>query len=407
MGRPSKWGIAGIAMVPALLVTAFASAAGAAGNVDVAQHVTASSARASAASWPQFRYNSSHTGTNTDETTLTTQNVGGLEQVWSTVTPGTYGETDASINNGILYVGTGDGNQYVALSAVTGEYLWSFGSSGGSSALTAPAVSGGIVFVGYGSDLVALHANTGNVLWKYDAGKTIGSSPAVDGGVVYFGSDNGNVYALDAKTGALKWSYKTGGEVEDSPVVVGGDVYVSSDDGDFYAIHDGTKLWSKPYGGASGPYFSSAGYADSTIYVSTDEGDLYALDPSNGSTIWESTDGGPFAIAGDVVYVTWTSVTGGEMSALDASNGQLLWAEGIGFQPSSPVVANGVLYVAGANTVYAFNASTGGSPLWSAPTADSPSSDPVVAGGSVYVGGANGNVDAFGLSVITSSPRRH
>jgi outer membrane protein assembly factor BamB len=32
------------------------------------------------------------------------------------------------------------------------------------------------------------------------------SSPTLAGGMVYFGSGDGNVYALDAKTGALQWS---------------------------------------------------------------------------------------------------------------------------------------------------------------------------------------------------------
>ena len=36
------------------------------------------------------------------------------------------------------------------------------------------------------------------------------SSPAVANGVVYVGSDDGNVYALNASTGAKLWSYATG-----------------------------------------------------------------------------------------------------------------------------------------------------------------------------------------------------
>ena len=35
------------------------------------------------------------------------------------------------------------------------------------------------------------------------------SSPAVANGVVYVGSDDGNVYALNAATGAELWSYTT------------------------------------------------------------------------------------------------------------------------------------------------------------------------------------------------------
>ncbi len=44
-------------------------------------------------------------------------------------------------------------------------------------------------------------------------------------------------YALNASTGALLWKYRTGGpEVESSPAVVNGMLYIGSDDGNLYAF---------------------------------------------------------------------------------------------------------------------------------------------------------------------------
>jgi outer membrane protein assembly factor BamB len=43
-------------------------------------------------------------------------------------------------------------------------------------------------------------------------------------------------YALSAKTGAKLWSYTTGGGVYTSPSVSNGLVYVGSDDGNVYAL---------------------------------------------------------------------------------------------------------------------------------------------------------------------------
>jgi outer membrane protein assembly factor BamB len=57
----------------------------------------------------------------------------------------------------------------------------------------------------------------------------------VANGVVYVGSDDGNLYALDAGTGAKLWSYAAGG-VDSSPTVVNGVVYVGSDDHKIYAF---------------------------------------------------------------------------------------------------------------------------------------------------------------------------
>ena len=62
------------------------------------------------------------------------------------------------------------------------------------------------------------------------------SSPTVLDGVVYVGSEDGNVYAADAATGALRWIYQTGAGVHSAPVVSDGVVYVGSGDSYLYAL---------------------------------------------------------------------------------------------------------------------------------------------------------------------------
>ena len=75
-------------------------------------------------------------------------------------------------------------------------------------------------------------------MWSFATGDQISTSgPAVANGVVYFGSDDDNVYALNAVTGAKLWSYTTGSAVQtSSPAVVNGMVYVGSNDGKVYAF---------------------------------------------------------------------------------------------------------------------------------------------------------------------------
>jgi eukaryotic-like serine/threonine-protein kinase len=46
----------------------------------------------------------------------------------------------------------------------------------------------------------ALDAATGHLRWAYTTGNTVGSSPAVAGGTVYVGSDDGSVYAFNARS---------------------------------------------------------------------------------------------------------------------------------------------------------------------------------------------------------------
>src|ERR1700722_13363660 len=42
--------------------------------------------------------------------------------------------------------------------------------------------------------------------WSYTTGNQVFSSPTVVDGVVYIGSNDGNLYALKARSGALQWS---------------------------------------------------------------------------------------------------------------------------------------------------------------------------------------------------------
>ena len=65
----------------------------------------------------------------------------------------------------------------------------------------------------------ALDAETGAVLWVTVTGGDVNSSPVVEKGIVYVGSDDNYVYALDAATGAQVWSYDTGGAVHSTAVI--------------------------------------------------------------------------------------------------------------------------------------------------------------------------------------------
>jgi outer membrane protein assembly factor BamB len=54
--------------------------------------------------------------------------------------------------------------------------------------------------------------------------------------MVYFGSDDGNLYALHAQTGTKVWNFTTNGSIQSSPAVANGVVYFGSDDGNLYAV---------------------------------------------------------------------------------------------------------------------------------------------------------------------------
>jgi len=72
--------------------------------------------------------------------------------------------------------------------------------------------------------------------------------PVIVGDSVFVGSfANDKVYCLDQATGQVRWSFFTEGPVRMAPAVEGGRVFVGSDDGRIYCLEasDGSLLWSR------------------------------------------------------------------------------------------------------------------------------------------------------------------
>lgn len=138
-----------------------------------------------------------------------------------------------------MYIGTGSPAYVYALDAATGTERWFTPES---AIYSSPAVVDGLLYIGStDGNHYALDTATGTRRWAFPAGSGVDTSPAVADGVVYFGSSGdirtqGGAYALDAATGTKKWAYPTSGGVRSSPAVVDGVVYIGSDGGYVYAL---------------------------------------------------------------------------------------------------------------------------------------------------------------------------
>jgi eukaryotic-like serine/threonine-protein kinase len=231
------------------------------------------------------------------------------------------------------------------------------------------------------------------VKWKFQTGDRIVSSPVHKDGVIYFGSDDGNVYAVDAVDGRQRWKRKTGGPVSSTPAIAGNLLYVGSYDGKFYALdtNTGATQWRFSTTGerrfeAKGlhglqpknqtiadpfdVYLSSAVVEAGVVYFGSGDGNVYALDALSGDLKWRFPTGNVVhaspAYANGVVFVgSWDSY----FYAIDASTGRERWRfhggedpvihNQVGFQ-SSPAVVNGVVYTGCRDSnLYAIDASTG------------------------------------------------
>ena len=297
---------------------------------------------------------------------------------WKFSTGGAVFSTPA-ISQGVLYVGSTDGNLY-AIDAQSGTQKWKFPA--GVRITSSPAVAGGLVyFASYSGSFIALDSATGQVKWKFATGgehrftaKHIHgaqpaaesdpdpfdvylSSPAVGDGVVYFGSGDGNVYALDAASGALKWKHPTGDVVHASPALANGTVFVGSWDSYFYALDAATGAEKWRFKTGEDPDIhnqvgiqSSAAVADGVVYFGCRDSNFYAVDSQTGRQKWAFNNKGSWVVGSPAVRdgkVYFATSDTGLFHALDAKTGATIFSLDFKHWPlfSSPAVAGNTAYV--------------------------------------------------------------
>ncbi len=330
-------------------------------------------ARAYAGDATTFRGDSAHTGVY--QGTGVTQFAG---VKWKFHTHG-YVNSSPALSNGVVYVGSADGYVY-AVSADTGTLRWKFAT--GSRVVSSPTVANGAVYLlSYDSHFYALDAASGKVRWKF---KTAGehrfeaphlhgtlpvdemmpdpfdmylSSPVVTGGLVYFGSSDGNIYALDATSGTLSWKFKTGNVVHASPAVADGTLYVGSWDSYFYALDakSGKVRWRFKTG--EDPVIhnqvgiqSSASVGSGMVYFGCRDSHLYALDAATGALRWSIPTHGSWVISSPAIddgQLYFATSDSGLFYSVDARSGKVGFSLDFKQWPmfSSPAIAGRMAYI--------------------------------------------------------------
>ena len=119
------------------------------------------------------------------------------------------------------------------------QLKWAFGFPNGSSAYGQPAVAGGRLFVGSDNGFVySLDAATGCVYWSFEAKGGVRTAinlgqintPGGTRHVAYFGDLRANVFAIDAETGAVIWTHRVDphpfARITGAPTLANGRLYV-------------------------------------------------------------------------------------------------------------------------------------------------------------------------------------
>ena len=81
-----------------------------------------------------------------------------------------------------------------------------------------------------------LDAKTGKALWTFTTRARVDSSPAVAGGRVYIGSNDGRFYVLQLATGTKVWEFEAGAALSASPAIADGKVVIGAQDGRLYCF---------------------------------------------------------------------------------------------------------------------------------------------------------------------------
>jgi outer membrane protein assembly factor BamB/actin-like ATPase involved in cell morphogenesis len=299
--------------------------------------------------------------------------------------------------------GGGDADRASSGGARQPSQLWSFDT--GRPISGRPALVGGTLYFGSQNGTVyALDRNDGRIIWKYATGRNVMSSPQVLDGVVYTANMEGFVFALGADRGDLRWRAKAGVGIIASPTIANGILYISSNDKALYAFDlTGRQLWRFPTGGAMWP---TPAVADGLVYVGSQDGHLYAVDAITGRQRWSTAIGGVYSSPTVVDGAVFVGSTNNRLYSLEARTGVVRWSFSTnGLVSSSPVVAGGTVYVGSFDgSIYAVDARTGGE-RWRFGVDESKIvySSPAVADGVVYVGSHAARV--YALDAATGAKR--
>jgi outer membrane protein assembly factor BamB len=289
----------------------------------------------------------------------------------------------------------------------TGHAFWS--TPLGHLSASTPAVDASTVYAtvlesGNSSEpgrVVALNVRNGAMRWSRNLPSPSESSPLLDHGRLFLGSQSGTVYALDARNGRVIWTYHADGAVKASPTLSGGVLYFGDYSGHVQAISErtGQRLWLSSSEGTllgSGTFYSTAAVVYGRVFLGNTDGRVYAYDAQSGNLDW-AVQTGAYVYASPAVTnapslgpTIYLGSYDGTFYALDARSGAIRWKfEAHGRISGSATIIGKIVYFAdlGDRRTYGLGISTGRVLF----EMDTGAFDPVISDGEhIYLTGTTG-----------------
>ncbi len=272
---------------------------------------------------------------------------------------------------------------------------WQQRAEGGFS--SAPAISGGWLYVGSNDgNLYALDMQNGETQWQFATDSSIEVTPTVVGGTVYVGNTVGDVYAIDAETGQETWHFNSGAAAYVSPMLGNGTIFVGS--GTILSalnIETGQPQWQVSLDGL---IESAPVIAQNRVLVSSQDWNLYAFDVETRQEVWrfKTNDwlvASPLVVE-DTVYFGGNDKT---FYAVDVQTGEELWryVPENDISVATPTYARGLIYFSGfGGNLYALNAQTG-EEVWQVKIGNSVRGSAIFAHDLIYAPSGSGYLHAL------------
>jgi outer membrane protein assembly factor BamB len=174
--------------------------------------------------------------------------------------------------------------------------LWSVDIGSGSAKYylkLSPAINYGMIYsASADGNVVALDAKTGAAKWNANIKLPISGGPGTGDGLVYVGSSEAYVVALDAQTGSERWRVRVPSEVLTAPVSAEGVVVVRTIDGRLTGLSstDGKQVWQRTH---PVPVLSLRGSSEPVLFrgaafIGFSDGKLSAILLKDGRLLWSS-----------------------------------------------------------------------------------------------------------------------
>ena len=227
------------------------------------------------------------------------------------------------------------------------------GEPTGRKSSSTPCVSGGKVYAVGSTRVFCVDAKTGEKVWETPiAAKGVASSVLVEDGIVI--ALCGKLSAYDARTGAELWQNKEFGGQSSSPAIwrhAAGALILCNGQKTFGGIDlkTGETRWSFAGGGDSTPAVSGDHCA---VYSKHKDAGLsvYTLDPASPTKLWSLPLKTRRYCSSPIIYQDKVYLLGGSQHlCADLEGGEPHWNEKRNSEISSPLLADGKLFVLDTN----------------------------------------------------------